>query len=71
MLLLLATFAGFGSAQAHGWGFALVMLAAMAKAWLIARYYMDMQSAHRAWQLVFDGMILASGAMILVLHFIA
>jgi hypothetical protein len=70
LLLLVVTFAGFGSAQAHGWGFALVMLAATAKAWLIARYYMDMRSAPLTWRIVFDVLIVAIGAMILALHFL-
>lgn len=70
-LLMLATLAGFSGAGAHGWGFGLVMLAAMAKAQLIVRQYMDLRSAPLAWRLVFDGLVGASGLTILGLHALA
>lgn len=70
-LLVLVTLAGFGGATAKGWGFALVMLAATIKAWLIVRYYMDLRVAPLAWRLVFDGLVGMSGAIILGLHLLA
>lgn len=71
VLLMLATLAGFGTAQAAGVGFALAVLAAVFKAHLIARHYMDLQSAPIAWRLVFAGLIGLSGAIIGGLHFLA
>ncbi len=69
--LMLATLAGFGTAQAGGAAFALVMLAATVKALLIVRYYMELRFAPLAWQLVFYGLTGGSGALILGLHFFA
>jgi hypothetical protein len=70
-LLMLATLAGFGTARAGDWGFALVMLAATFKAHLIVRHYMELRFAPLAWRLVFDGLVGVSGALILGLHFLA
>ena len=70
-LLMLATVAGFGTARAGGWGFALVILAATFKAHLIVRHYMELRFAPPAWRLVFDGLVGLSGALILGLHVLA
>lgn len=70
-ILMLTTLASFGSARQTGFGFAVVMLAAGFKAHLIVRRYMELRSAPLAWQLVFDGLIGLSVAIILGLHLLA
>lgn len=71
MWLMLATLAGFGTAQAGGAAFVLVMLAATVKALVIVRDYMELRLAPLLWRLVFYGLVAGSSALILGLHFLA
>jgi len=70
LLLVALTLVGFGGAQASGWGFAAVMLAAAAKAALIVRNYMELRRAPLPWRIVFDGLIGLAAALILGFHFL-
>lgn len=69
--LMIVTLASFGTAQAGGGAFALVMLAATVKALLIVRNYMELRFAPLEWRLMFHALIGASGAVIVGLHFLA
>lgn len=70
-MLMLATLASFGTAQAGGMAFALVMLAAGFKARLIVRHYMELNAAPLGWRRAFDGLVAASTLVIAGLHFLA
>lgn len=70
-LLMLATLAGFGTAQAGGAAFLIVMLAAWLKARLIVRHFMELREAPREWQWAFDGLVAAATIIIVGLHFLA
>lgn len=70
ILLIVATLAGFGTAGVGGVGFAIVMLVAAFKAWLIAGHFMELRSAPLAWRLTFGGLIGISTVVIIGLHFL-
>ncbi len=73
VILVVATLASYGAAgvqTAGGIAFGAVMLVAVGKAYLIARYFMELATANLPWRMIFGGLIIAGGVIITALHFL-